>query len=121
MEKLNSGEIKINNYYLYDLNNRILELCNNRDYEPVIINDRFYLIKKLFEGNYVKMKQGVIVSSPFIYHPSGIPIAFSNTGYSYQQYIDGARRMQDYFVLDAEKNNMLGSKEDNQKQKNLIL
>lgn len=114
----NFCETKISNYYLYNLNNRILELCNNSDYEPIIINDRFYLIKKLFAGKYVKMKQGVIISSPFIYHPSGIPIIFSKTGYSYQQYIDDARRMQDYFEVEED---VVGPEEENQQRKNLEL
>lgn len=96
---------KFDFFYSFDSKNKEMELLHNDSGESIIIDDKFYTIGKTFEGRYIRMKQQVITSKPFIYHPSGIPIVFNRKECSYQEHIDQAIRMQDMFLLEEKSSN----------------
>lgn len=99
------NERKIDSFYSFNSKNKKLELQNNDREENIIVDDKFYTIEKTLEGRYIKRKQQVITSKPFLYHPSGIPIVFHREEYSYQEYIDQAIKMQDMFILEEKFDN----------------
>ena len=72
-----------------------------------IINDRFYVIRKLLKTNLIKQKQQFIPSVPFVYHPNGIPILFKKSSFSREDYINEARSMEQWYTIDDEGEHIL--------------
>ena len=115
LENLNtfkhSLENKIDYFYLYDQNLKMLYLSIDNTNEKIIFNDKLYIIKQPFKGKNIEYKKTFIVSKPFIYHASNIPIMFSKHNYLDEDFIKEALKMEELYIAEME---------DNEKDKKLL-
>lgn len=96
------SEKSIEYFYSYDLKEKLLKLISkDKDdiFEDFVMNNYFFETKKIITNRLMKIKQQIIVNSPCIYHPSGIPIVFqSQLNVSQQKQVDRALRRKDWFI-----------------------
>lgn len=99
----NFNDKPVEHIYLYDVNKENLELTeknidnNLKDY--FFVNNTLFESEKQINRNYIKSKSKITTCKPFIYHPSLIPIVFSEKALSHKEYINQAIGMEDMFTF----------------------
>lgn len=92
----------VSKYYQFDSNNNVLKLQLDSDdnKDIIIFNSKAFMFRKnLNICHSFSLRKQFVLSSPFIYHPNGIPIFFKKED-KYEDYINVALSTTQYYNMD---------------------
>lgn len=95
----------VSRFYSYNINEHHLQLRkrNNLNIKDIFLaNDAFYETDREFAHKGIMSKKQIVISKPFLYHPSGVPIIFTEQDMTYRKFVEKAREIEEWFITDCE-------------------